>query len=197
VGIVEAQEELHSNRAFHRKFAPEHVLLKVSGRDVVEDEIPFNFESGPIFNPNHEGIEPIAADLIQKLLSQKSWVNSGKGIVEALEELHLNRAFHRNFAPEHVLLKVSGSDVVVKFCGLGSSILTKRPFILDNYLAKEKLRRGKTLWNLFSNGKYKFKEDEIPFIFESGPIFNPNHEGLESIAADLIQKLLSQKYDPS
>nr|GEX73000.1 hypothetical protein [Tanacetum cinerariifolium] len=101
-----------------------------------------------------------------------------KGIVEALEELHSNRAFHRNFAPEHVLLKVSGSDVVVKLCGLGSSILTKKPFILDNYLAKEKLRRGKTLWNLFSSGKYKFKEDEIPSNFESGPIFNPNHEGL-------------------
>nr|GEW54976.1 hypothetical protein [Tanacetum cinerariifolium] len=109
-----------------------------------------------------------------------------------LEELHSNQPFHHNFAPEHVLLKVSGSDVVVKLCGLGSIILTKKPFILDNYLAKEKFTLGKTLWNLFSNGKYKFKEDEIPSNFESGPIFNPNLEGLEPIAADLIQKLLSQ-----
>nr|GEV80215.1 MAK10-like protein [Tanacetum cinerariifolium] len=34
------------------------------------------------------------------------------GIVEALEELLSNQTFHHNFAPEHVLLKVSGSDVV-------------------------------------------------------------------------------------
>nr|GEZ55303.1 hypothetical protein [Tanacetum cinerariifolium] len=115
------------------------------------------------------------------------------GIVETLEELHSNQTFHHNFAPEHVLLKVAGSDVVVKLCGLGSSILTKKPFILDNYLATEKLRLGKTLWNLLSNGKYKFKEDGIPSNFESGPIFNHNLEGLEPMATDLIQKILTQK----
>nr|GEX92682.1 hypothetical protein [Tanacetum cinerariifolium] len=122
--------------------------------------------------------------------SEKQGIHTG--IVEALKELHSNQAFHHNFAPEHVLLRVSTRGVVVKLCGLGSSILTKKPFISDNYLATETLRLGKTLWNLLSNGKYNFKEDYIPSDFVCPPISNPNLDGLEPIPADLIRKLVSQ-----
>nr|GEV28895.1 JmjC domain, JmjN domain, zinc finger, C2H2-like protein [Tanacetum cinerariifolium] len=51
------------------------------------------------------------------------------GIVEAPKRASFKSGIP---PPKHLLLKVSQNDVMIKLCGIGSSILTKKRFILDS-----------------------------------------------------------------